>query len=355
MSHFMKIHPVSFIKAMSYALELSTTGISKHHVKTAIIAKSIGEFMALQPDEMQVLIYSALLHDIGAAANWNEKHYIIHAHNDMEVFHHAEKGYEILKTSPQLSMLAIPIRHHHDRFFGINPTGALGKEIPLASRIIHISDRIDVLINKNLHIFKQRKKILENLETYNFFDPDILKVVIELSKRDYFWLDIVNSEYEDKFFSELTFFGKYNFNIDDMIIIAEIFSKVVDATSHFTASHSTNVANVAAFLAETRGFCQDEVKQIRLAGLLHDLGKLIIPNELLNKSGNLTQDEKEIIRQHPYIPKESWSRWMGSNILPNGLPPIMRPSMAVAIPSCLKEAKSPWVVASSLRQMFSVL
>jgi HD-GYP domain-containing protein (c-di-GMP phosphodiesterase class II) len=85
-----------------------------------------------------------------------------------------------------------------------------------------------------------------------------------------------------------------------MIIVAEIFSKIIDATSHYAASHSQNVAKVAKVLSKKRGFCENEEKEFYLAGLLHDLGKLVVPNEILNKQGTLTKEEFDIVKQHPY-------------------------------------------------------
>lgn len=296
-----KIHPMSFIKAISNALELSSSGISKHHHRTAIIAWHIGKYLNISQDELEILIYSSLIHDIGAASNWEEKHYIATMDYDNRIFNHAEVGYNILKESHQLSILSEPIRYHHDRYNGGNPSGLKGEEIPLISRILHIADRIEVQINKNFHILKQRSNIISNIENNNIFDPNLVQSVKDLSKTDYFWLDIVNSQYEKRFFNDLNFLGKsLLFDIDDMIIIAEIFSKVVDATSHFTAEHSKNVAKVAKFLAKKRGFSDDETKQFYLAGLLHDLGKLAVPNEILNKTDRLTKDELDIIKQHPY-------------------------------------------------------
>jgi len=64
---------VSFIRALSMALELTTTGLSQHHCRTAIIASIIGRHIGLPDFEQQTLIYSALLHDLGAASNWEEK------------------------------------------------------------------------------------------------------------------------------------------------------------------------------------------------------------------------------------------------------------------------------------------
>lgn len=318
----MKIHPMTFIQAMSSALELSSTGISQHHRRTATIAGHIGAALQFNQADMQVLFYSSLLHDIGAAANWDEKHHIVHKVRDHSIYHHAERGYEILKQSQQLSILAEPIRYHHDRYHGGNPSGLSGKDIPLISRIIHLADRIEVQIKPDVHIFQQRKQILEEIKTDTFFDPDLVQTFLEIGQREYFWLDIVNPSSENHFLNDYAFFGKFLFTVEDMITMAEIFSQVVDSTSHYTAAHSRNVATVAEQLAGLRGFSGEECRFFYLAGLLHDIGKLAIPNEILNKRDKLTEEEIEIIHQHPYYSQrileqiegfEKIAHWVGTH------------------------------------------
>lgn len=95
----LKIHPISFIKAMSTALELTSKGISKHHLETAIISNSIAQHLQLSQDILQTLLYAALLHDIGAASNWEEKHLIMHNDQHASIFNHAESGYSFNKLS----------------------------------------------------------------------------------------------------------------------------------------------------------------------------------------------------------------------------------------------------------------
>lgn len=294
------IHPVDLIKALSSALELSVTGISEHHHRTAIIARNIGIELGITQNQLEVLIYASLLHDIGAASNWTEKHFIVHSEEDMMVFNHAEAGYNILKDSPQLGILAEPIRYHHDRYCGGNPSGLIGKEIPLLSRIIHIADRIEVQIDKSQHIFSQRNSIIKNLESNQYFDPEIVSAVKNAGKRECFWLDIVNRDGFDDFLKKLGFFGKLTFYMDDIIVISKIFAKIIDDTSPYTAAHSQNVAKVSKCIALSIGFSETEAEKIFLAGLLHDIGKLAVPNEILTKPGALNENEFDIVKQHPY-------------------------------------------------------
>lgn len=67
------IHPSNLVSALSIALELSTNGLSKHHWRTALISGRIAEHIGMAEGEQQLVVYAALLHDIGAASNWAEK------------------------------------------------------------------------------------------------------------------------------------------------------------------------------------------------------------------------------------------------------------------------------------------
>lgn len=67
----------------------------------------------------------------------------------------------------------------------------------------------------------------------------------------------------------------------------------------YTTTHSLNVSVLAMALAESLGLCAREVRAFGVSGLLHDIGKVGIPRDLLNKPGKLTAEEREIIQQHP--------------------------------------------------------
>lgn len=72
----------------------------------------------------------------------------------------------------------------------------------------------------------------------------------------------------------------------------------IDAKDHYTYAHSKNVARYAATLAVAAGLNDDQVRTIYAAGLLHDIGKISIPEKILNKTGRLENDEYQIMREH---------------------------------------------------------
>ena len=78
-------------------------------------------------------------------------------------------------------------------------------------------------------------------------------------------------------------------------------AKAVDLRDTYTGSHSSRVADLAARLAERIGLDEEQIELTRLAGSLHDLGKLAIPEEILRKPGPLTEPERLVLERHPQI------------------------------------------------------
>src|SRR6185503_557025 len=87
----------------------------------------------------------------------------------------------------------------------------------------------------------------------------------------------------------------------DVDRLAGAFADIVDAKSPFTGSHSQRVARVADGVARRLGLPDRDVVDVRRAGLLHDLGKLGVPNVILDKPARLEPSEFEVIRRHPEL------------------------------------------------------
>jgi putative nucleotidyltransferase with HDIG domain len=79
----------------------------------------------------------------------------------------------------------------------------------------------------------------------------------------------------------------------------EVLAAVVDAKDPMTLEHSRHVAHYARSVAEAAGLSASDVERIELAGLLHDVGKLSIPDYVLSKPGPLTDSERALINTHP--------------------------------------------------------
>ncbi|WEG13454.1 HD-GYP domain-containing protein [Pullulanibacillus sp. KACC 23026] len=88
---------------------------------------------------------------------------------------------------------------------------------------------------------------------------------------------------------------------DRLISITTSFAAVLDARDKYTAFHSENVARLSVMIAKELGLPDKECNQIKLGAHLHDIGKIGIPEHILNNPSKLTEEDYEIIKTHPIL------------------------------------------------------
>jgi putative nucleotidyltransferase with HDIG domain len=112
-------------------------------------------------------------------------------------------------------------------------------------------------------------------------------------------------------------------------------ARAIDAKSEWTAGHSERVTKLALKIGRAMGFSQEELDDLHRGGLLHDIGKIGTPAELIDKHMSLTDEEHDVIREHPNIgerilePIEAYAEviplvkqhheWFNGNGYPDGL------------------------------------
>ncbi|MBC7334057.1 MAG: HD-GYP domain-containing protein [Actinobacteria bacterium] len=79
------------------------------------------------------------------------------------------------------------------------------------------------------------------------------------------------------------------------------FANSIDAKDKYTKSHSQNVSNIAGLIAYKCGLGSDKVEEVMIAGLLHDIGKIGIPDSILAKGETLSKEEYDLVKKHPVI------------------------------------------------------
>ncbi len=97
-------------------------------------------------------------------------------------------------------------------------------------------------------------------------------------------------------------------NRDLFIHVVESLADAIDAKDNYTNGHSGRVAEYAREIAKRAGYSETMQEEIYMMGLLHDVGKIGVPDEVINKPGKLTDDEFDLIKRHPL---------MGARILEN--------------------------------------
>jgi putative nucleotidyltransferase with HDIG domain len=176
-----------------------------------------------------------------------------------------------------------------------HPDGLCGEEIPLLARIVSLAQTVEVFaassgLDAAYKVARQRKG--------TWFDPRLVKALMKFRSDQAFW---------EMFFAEDPTRLVASFEPAEKMMavdgatldrIAHGFALVIDAKSPWTFKHSEGVATIAAGIARTMDMSAEEIRDIRRAGLLHDVGKLGVSNLILDKPGKLTPEEISDMRKH---------------------------------------------------------
>jgi HD-GYP domain-containing protein (c-di-GMP phosphodiesterase class II) len=176
------------------------------------------------------------------------------------------------------------------------PFGLSGDEIPLLARIACLSQTAEVFFAAHGRA-AAREMVAERRGRW--FDPAIADALLAIPDEDGLWTDLVSDEV-----AQLVL----ELEPEDRVLvldeagvdrICEAFADVIDAKSPFTARHSRGVATYARLIGQQLAFSPVDLRELHRAGLLHDIGKLGIPNTILDKPAKLTDDEFARMRLHP--------------------------------------------------------
>lgn len=83
--------------------------------------------------------------------------------------------------------------------------------------------------------------------------------------------------------------------------VVSALAEAIDAKDTYTNGHSSRVARYSRMIAARAGYSEIDQNEIYMMGLLHDVGKIGVPDEVINKPGKLTREEYEVIKTHPVI------------------------------------------------------
>lgn len=147
--------------------------------------------------------------------------------------------------------------------------------------------------------YKEGMSAIVSSSDFNFWDDAALNSFADVIAKRHAQLGI-------NFEEELV----HKFNNEEIISQNHLIEMVtslagaIDAKDPYTKGHSTSVSRYAEALARAINLPEEEVQKITLGGLLHDVGKIGIPENVLRKPGKLEADEWEIMKQHPVIGAE---------------------------------------------------
>src|SRR5664280_722856 len=217
-----------FALSLSAAIDAVNPMIVDHQKRVAYIAWSMGKELGLNSEQARRLFFESLLHDIGSIS-LKERLDILHFDEDVSYNNHAELGYLLLKDFQALSDEARIIRYHHTQWDNGNGHLVNGEAVPAESLILHLADRIAVLIDYDHEVLGQVKSITEKIQSVSgkVFVPEFVDAFVKLSGKEYFWLDTSspNLELELHKVHDLTL---VLFGIESIQQLTKILSRIID-------------------------------------------------------------------------------------------------------------------------------
>jgi putative nucleotidyltransferase with HDIG domain len=351
------------ISAFSFALDLIEGAMPGHALRTCVLGMRLGEALYLPASRMSNLYYALLLKDVGCNNNFDHlceilghdkrpsrvadesehanepgeagpamfTHLLNAGHRHESAFRRAAKllhfgfaqrrkneaiislrcdrGARILRKLGLGDGVAESVRGVDERWDGSGfPGHRTRHHIPLESRIVSIAQFLDVYAYE--HGREAAIRVLGE-RSEHWFDPKIVRLAVQLDRQGMLWRYASHSSSEiDTRAAVLDFSpdGIGQLKAGDIDLICEAFSDVVDTKSSFTFRHSLGVMQVAIEMARVLGLNKERTRLVHRAALLHDLGKLCVPNSILDKKDSLNSEEWEVVRQHPTLTREILSR-----------------------------------------------
>lgn len=345
------------LAALSQALDLTEGQPMGHTARACAIGMRIADEVGIDdPHQRSQLFYALLLKDAGCSSN-SARVCAMFGHDDIAIkndlktvnYHHLKEalGYITRNIQPDGSAfkramyLKDIVRHGTDgsraltrtrcergakiaRMLGFDdataqaihsldehwngkgyPDGLVGDSIPMFARILNLAQTTEIFfrlsgVDAALDVIEERSG--------SWFDPDLVAALLTTRIDRGFWRNLEISSV-GALVRPLEPEDEVQIADDDRLdAVAEAFAQVIDAKSPYTASHSLGVATIAVGISRILGASDDDAREIWRAGLLHDIGKLGVPNTILDKPDKLTAAEWSVMREHPRYSAEILGR-----------------------------------------------
>lgn len=302
----MKLCFNELLLALSYALdcvEHDVLGVTTNHSKrVAYVVISMGRQYKLSIEQLSDLAACALLHD-NALTEYLQEEYT----NDKENYvigdkgAHCTKGERNIRNFPFYDDTKNAVLYHHENADGSGPFHKKGNDIPFFAMLIHISDEIDA--RYDLSTMTEEKYL--KMKDFVYANKDILFSAeacdLFLSILSYEKLCMLTDENIDELIKKTLPYTYENYSPKQIKEFSSIFAKIIDYKSTFTCLHSVGLADKTYQMADYYGYKEEDKTELYFAACLHDIGKLAIDLDILEKPGKLTEEEFIQMKNHALI------------------------------------------------------
>lgn len=298
MNYHLNIREVTY--ALSEALDFVGIDDILHGKRVAYMAAEVAKELGWNQTMIDMVIELGMLHDCGVSSTYVHTHLVNELDwNNSEA--HAIVGEKLLKETTIYAHLATYVRYHHTHWNLLPET--LSSEEREISNLIYLVDRVDALRAQMRTLGVQAIYSIEEVikkYTNTMFCPKLTNAFLNISPKKSFWFYLENEALEEYLHEWIKGCSSHVFSFKEIKEIALMFGSIVDAKSKFTAEHSIGVSMLSRYLAELFDLSKENCEHVELAGLLHDLGKLRINDDILNKPMALNADEILSMSRHAF-------------------------------------------------------
>lgn len=352
------------LSALSFALDLTEGAVPGHTLRSCVLGMRLADRLGLPLEQMSSLYYALLLKDVGCSSNaarlcqiigggdersvkagvkledwtrpsrptlkgarllWNNVapgaglgRRIVdlarialtqHRNNEEMIQLRCDRGAHIVRKFGLGDAAAEAVRGLDEHWDGSGyPERRSSEAIPLGARILAIAQHLDVFASESgtesaLAVLKERSG--------RWFDPEMVRLTEGMDREGTLWHGTLQDTPEGDIRQRVIDLAPYavkSLGTEDIDVICEGFADVVDAKSPFTFRHSMGVTDAAVRIAARLGLSEQRQNLVKRASLLHDLGKLRVPNSILDKPAKLEAWEWEIVKEHPGLTRGILSR-----------------------------------------------
>ena len=288
------------VTPIAHAVDAMSAAVSDHHLRVACLAQRLARELALPETTVSDVLLAAALHDIGAFSL--DVKLDLMEFEDLQPGEHALAGYILLRDFEPFAVMADMIRFHHVRWRHGQGSAQDGAAVPEGAHLIHLADRAAVQVASGERVGDQLPRMRERLSAAagEVFAPRHVEALLDIPASDEVWAALGSGDLA-AVFRRAAEPRPTELDLRQMLEFARLLCRVIDFRSEFTATHSSGVAATAVALARHVGFEEADLELVEIAGYLHDLGKLAVPSEILEKTGKLTEDEWSVMRSHAHF------------------------------------------------------
>lgn len=320
----MRINLGHMLFGLSDALDLVGIDDVQHGKRVGYMAWECAKTIGLDSGIRKKLFQIGLLHDCGVSSTRVHKNLIDEMDWDGAQTH-CDIGSQRLGACPLTSDMAQSVYYHHTHWKDLKNLELSG-ETRLFASLIFLVDRVDALAAPSLDkdLLKAKDGIRDRIHQFRglLFDPELVEAFMTVSASEAFWMRLEPIHLMDFLADREKESEMVPLSPENLRQLADMLAGIVDAKSSFTFSHSSGVAQLSRYLAEDAGLGSDICGAVEIAGLLHDIGKLKIPDEILEKNTALNAADLALMRHHSFesymILKrirgmEDIARWAGNH------------------------------------------